>query len=96
MAGQTNRRRVNLFLAVFLGVLAVDVFVPLNESDEALKDPINTSLVFTGLWQGFHLSIESSMNLFLFHWLMILGLVSFAEFDELRWPPWRRSAAAPS
>jgi Vitamin K-dependent gamma-carboxylase len=38
----------------------------------------------------FHLSIEYSMNLFLFHWLMILGLLSFAEFDELRWPPWRR------
>jgi len=44
----------------------------------------------------FHLSIEYSMNLFLFHWLMILGLLSFAEFDELRWPPWRRSAATSS
>lgn len=42
----------------------------------------------------FHLSIEYSMNLFLFHWLMILGLLSFAEFDELRWPWWRRRAAA--
>jgi Vitamin K-dependent gamma-carboxylase len=42
----------------------------------------------------FHLSIEYSMNLFLFHWLMILGLLSFAEFDELRWPPWRRPVAA--
>ena len=49
---QTNRRRVNVFLAVFLVVLAVDVFVPLNESDEWLKDKINTSLVVTGLWQG--------------------------------------------
>jgi hypothetical protein len=44
----------------------------------------------------FHLSIEYTMNLFLFHWLMILGLLSFAEFDELRWPPWRRAAAARS
>jgi hypothetical protein len=46
----------------------------------------------------FHLCIEYSMNLFLFHWLMILGLLSFAEYDELRWP-WRRAAtpgAAPS
>jgi len=42
----------------------------------------------------FHLSIEYSMNLFLFHWLMILGILSFAEFDELRWPPWRKPAAA--
>lgn len=44
----------------------------------------------------FHLSIEYTMNLFLFHWLMILGLLSFAEFDELRWPPWCRPAAAAS
>ncbi len=42
----------------------------------------------------FHLSIEYTMNLFLFHWLMILGLLSFAEFDELRWPPWRKPVAA--
>ncbi|HEU4733703.1 MAG TPA: HTTM domain-containing protein [Kofleriaceae bacterium] len=39
---------------------------------------------------AFHLAIEYSMNLFLFHWLMILGLLSFAEIDERRWPPWRR------
>jgi len=46
----------------------------------------------------FHLLVEYSMNLFLFHWLMILGLLSFAELDELRWPPWRRAAptAAPT
>ncbi|TMQ25684.1 MAG: hypothetical protein E6J90_05460 [Deltaproteobacteria bacterium] len=43
---------------------------------------------------GFHLAIEATMNLFLFHWLMILGVLSFAEFDELRWPPWRRAPAA--
>jgi len=42
----------------------------------------------------FHLAVEYSMNLFLFHWLMILGILSFAELDELRWPPWRRPAAA--
>ena len=42
----------------------------------------------------FHLAIEYTMNLFLFHWLMILGVLSFAECDELRWPPWRRSAVA--
>lgn len=41
----------------------------------------------------FHLAIDGTMNLFLLHWLMILGLLSFAEFDELRWPPWRRAAA---
>ncbi|HEX3763804.1 MAG TPA: HTTM domain-containing protein [Kofleriaceae bacterium] len=43
---------------------------------------------------GFHLAVEYSMNLFLFHWLMILGVLSFAEFAELRWPPWRRPAPA--
>lgn len=42
---------------------------------------------------AFHLAIDYAMNLFLFHWLMILGLLSFAEFGELRWPPWRRPAA---
>lgn len=41
----------------------------------------------------FHLAIDYSMNLFLFHWLMILGILSFAEIDELRWPPWHRPAA---
>jgi hypothetical protein len=43
---------------------------------------------------AFHLAIDYSMNLFLFHWLMILGVLSFAEYSELRWPPWRRPAAA--
>jgi len=42
----------------------------------------------------FHLAIEYTMNLFLFHWLMILGILSFAEFAELRWPPWRRARDA--
>jgi hypothetical protein len=40
---------------------------------------------------GFHLAIDYTMNLFLFHWLMILAILSFAEFSELRWPPWRRA-----
>jgi hypothetical protein len=42
----------------------------------------------------FHLAIDYTMNLFLFHWLMILGILSFAEFADLRWPPWRRAPAA--
>lgn len=33
---------------------------------------------------GFHLAIEYTMNLFLFHWLMILGILAFSEFAELR------------
>jgi hypothetical protein len=41
---------------------------------------------------AFHLAIEYTMNLFLFHWLMILGILSFSDFAELAdgtWRPWR-------
>jgi hypothetical protein len=38
---------------------------------------------------AFHLAIDSTMNLFLFHWLMILGLLSFLDYDELA-APFRR------
>ena len=34
---------------------------------------------------AFHLSIDYTMNLFLFHWIMILGFLSYLEFDELPW-----------
>lgn len=34
---------------------------------------------------AFHLAIDWSMNLFLFHWIMILGLISFLEYDQLPW-----------
>ena len=33
----------------------------------------------------FHLSIDYAMNLFLFQWLMILGLISFIEKEEWSW-----------
>ena len=49
-------------------------------------DPLNLVVAIV-----FHLCIEYSMNLFLFHWIMILGLLSFAEFSELRWPRRTRS-----
>ena len=52
MTGQTKRLLVNVFLAGFLAVLALDVFVPRSESDEWVKAPLNTLLVWTGLWQG--------------------------------------------
>ena len=32
---------------------------------------------------AFHLAIDWTMNLFLFHWIMILGLLSFLSFDDL-------------
>jgi hypothetical protein len=52
VTGQTQRLLVNIFLAVFLAVLAIDVFLPKSESGEGLKDRVNTALVVTGLWQG--------------------------------------------
>ncbi len=59
------------------GVLALEWLLPL-----ALFHPRTRKwAVVVGI--GFHLSIEWTMNLFLFHWIMILGLVSFLRFDEL-------------
>lgn len=52
VAGQTYRRRVNLFLAGFLAVLAIDAFHSAGETHQALKDAINLPLLVTGLWQG--------------------------------------------
>ncbi len=41
-----------------------------------------------------HLGIEVSMNLFLFQWLMILGLMSFVRFDEWKWLSWTKQVTA--
>ena len=37
---------------------------------------------------GLHLAIEASMNLFLFEWIMILGLLSFVRPEEWRFRTW--------
>lgn len=47
-----KRQGVNLFLAGFLVVLAIDAFHPANDAHRAAKDAINLPLVVTGLWQG--------------------------------------------
>lgn len=52
MTSQTKRLLVNGFLAVFLAVMAIDVFLPPSESDDGPRDKVNTALVVTGLWQG--------------------------------------------
>jgi len=43
-----------------------------------------------------HLAIEYSMNLFLFEWIMLVGLMAFLSPDDLRWfsfiPASRRSS----
>lgn len=48
--------------------------------------PIRNYAVLAGV--ALHLGIEVSMNLFLFQWIMILGLLAFVDFDR---PPFRRS-----
>jgi hypothetical protein len=49
--------------------------------------PIRNYAVLVGLM--LHLGIELSMNLFLFQWIMMLGLLSFIDFDRF---PFKRSA----
>src|SRR4051794_27081169 len=52
MVGPSHRRRVNLFLAGFLAVLAIDAFHAANDAHQTAKDAVNLPLVLTGLWQG--------------------------------------------
>jgi len=52
MPGASHRRWINLFLAGFLVVLAIDAFRPVNDAHQAAKDAINLPLLVTGLWQG--------------------------------------------
>lgn len=58
-------------------VLAIEWLLPL-----ALFHP-RTRKWAVAVGIAFHLGIEWTMNLFLFHWIMILGLLSFLDFDEL-------------
>ncbi len=65
------------------GVLAAEWLLPvLLWIKRSRKAAVVVAIVF-------HLAIDWSMNLFLFHWLMILGLLSFLEYDELPWVRWR-------
>ena len=44
-----------------------------------------------GLVLVFHLACDYAMHLFLFHWIMLLGWMSFVQPDDLRWMlRWRR------
>lgn len=52
MAWGNARRRVNVFLGLFLAVLAIDAFRPISGAHQWLKDELNYPLVKTGLWQG--------------------------------------------
>lgn len=52
MAGPSHRRRVNLFLAGFLAVLAIDGFHVGSGAHQAVENVLNVPLAVTGLWQG--------------------------------------------
>lgn len=45
--------------------------------------PRRTRRIALAIGIVFHLSIEYTMNLFLFHWIMIVGLLSFLDGEEL-------------
>ena len=51
MAGPRHRRWINLFLAGFLGALAIDAS-HVAGCNQGLKDAVNPPLLITGLWQG--------------------------------------------
>jgi len=54
------------------GTLAVEAFLPFGLWTPKIR------WLAIGLAALMHLGIEASMNLFLFQWVMLLGLVSFA------------------
>ena len=62
-------------------VLAVEIFIPVGLWVHRLR-PVALVLAF-----GLHLAIEYSMNLFLFQWLMMVGLVSFLQLERRRVAP---------
>lgn len=63
-------------------VIALELSVPFLVWFKETRLP---ALVATIL---FHLALEASMSLFLFHWIMIVGWLSFVSVDELKrlWP----------
>lgn len=73
-------------------VLAVEVFVPVFIWFRETRLPCLLIVL------AFHLANEWTMNLFLFHWLMICGWLSFltpGDFAWLHWPRKRGSEDGP-
>lgn len=60
-------------------VVAVEGFLPLL----LWLRPTRRWGVLLGI--GLHLTIEYSMHLFLFQWIMIVGLLAFVDFSNWRW-----------
>lgn len=61
------------------GVVAAEVLIPLLIWFRETRIPCLLLLV------AFHLANEWTMNLFLFHWLMLCGWLSFVLPDDFRW-----------
>jgi len=68
------------------GTLVVETLIPIG----VWVRPLRKWALLLGL--AFHLGIEWSMHLFLFQWVMLLGLLSFVRAEE--WLPSRRRRSA--
>jgi hypothetical protein len=69
------------------GTLVVETLIPLG----VWFRPLRKWALLLGF--AFHLGIEWSMHLFLFQWVMLLGLMSFVRIDEW-WPGGARRSVA--
>ncbi|HUG18126.1 MAG TPA: HTTM domain-containing protein [Planctomycetaceae bacterium] len=79
----------NLFFIKLLSwsVIAIELSVPFLIWFKETRLP---TLVFVLV---FHVILDLSLNLFLFHWIMIAGWLSFASVDDLRllrWSYWKK------
>jgi len=83
-----SRTRVNVFLALFLPILAIDGFRPINRLHQWLEDRIDIVLDLTGLWQGpwklFGPDVDK-VN------LRLSAIVTFADGATATWasPEWQ-------
>lgn len=69
---------LSLVHALTWGVLALEWLLPIALWTKRFRKPAIAVAIL------FHLAIDWNMNLFLFHWLMILGVCSFAEWPTSR------------
>jgi len=85
-----SRRWVNLFLALFLPILAIDGFRPIGATHAWLEERIDYVLDVTGLWQGpwrlFGPDVDN-MNLRLVAKLQFANGTS-TEWRSPEWPEW--------
>ena len=66
-------------------VLAIELLVPLLIWFRETRRPCLLAVLI------FHLANEWTMNLFLFHWLMLCGWMSFLTPDDFSWLSRRRA-----